>query len=233
MELEENGRLPFLGMDVIRNDCCLDTTVYRKPTEKGLLLHYHSHVDARYKRSLLNTMLNRAFQLSSTWKFFYEEYERLKEFFSRLRYPDDLVQSTIRRFLESKVSDDSHTRLADKREAPVRIVLPYKDQKSTNVVRKQLADLSWKINVDISPVYTSRKIKDEIKVREDKLPLVSQQCVVYSFQCGVVCVMQAMSANRADTYTNELKNTEDRQSETTSESSTIWNQSTSHRIFGY
>ena len=39
--------------------------------------------------------------------------------------------------------------------------------------------------MDISPVYTSRKIKDEIKVREDKPPLVSQQCVVYSFQCGL------------------------------------------------
>ena len=31
-------------------------------------------------------------------------------------------------------------------------------QKSANVVRKQLADLSRKINADISPVYTSRKI---------------------------------------------------------------------------
>ena len=31
-----------------------------------------------------------------------------------------------------------------------------------------------------SSVYTSRKIKDEIKVREDKPPLVSQQCVVCS-----------------------------------------------------
>ena len=125
MELEENGRLPFLGMDVIRNGCRLDTTVYRKPMDKGLLLHYQSYVDARYKWSLLNTMLNRAFQLSSTWKFFHEECERLKEIFSRLRYPDDLVQSTIRRFIESKVSEDSHTQLADKREPPVRIVLPY------------------------------------------------------------------------------------------------------------
>lgn len=154
MELQVNGRLPFLRMDVIRNGCRLDTMVYRKPTEKGLLLHYHSHVDARYKRSLLITMLNRAFHLSSTWKFFHEECQRLKEIFSRLRYPDDLVQSTIRRFVESKVSEDSHTRMADKREAPVRIVLPYKDQKSANVVRKQLADLNRKINVDISPVYT-------------------------------------------------------------------------------
>ena len=62
MELEETGRLPFLGMDIIRNGCRLDTNVYRKPTDTGLLLHYQSHVDSRYKRSLLNTMLNRAFK---------------------------------------------------------------------------------------------------------------------------------------------------------------------------
>ena len=77
MDLEVNGRIPFLGMDVIRNGCRPETTVYRKSTDKGLLLHYHSHVDARYKRSLLNTMPNRAFQLSSTWKLFHKECERL------------------------------------------------------------------------------------------------------------------------------------------------------------
>ena len=46
----------------------------------------------------------------------------------------------------------------------VQCPLPFKDQKSANVVRKQLADLSRKINADISPVYTSRKIKDMILV---------------------------------------------------------------------
>ena len=67
-------------------------------------------------------------------------------------------------------------------------MLPFKDQKSANAVRRQLGDLSRKINVDISPVYTSRiniKIKDEIRVREDKLPLVNQQGVVYHFQCDL------------------------------------------------
>ena len=54
MELDENGRLPFLGLDIIRNGCRLDTKVYRKPTVTGLLLHYHSQVNSRYKRSLLN-----------------------------------------------------------------------------------------------------------------------------------------------------------------------------------
>ena len=187
MELEENARLTFLGMDIIRNGCRLDTKVYRKPTDTGLLLHYHSHVESRYKRSLLNTMLNRAFKLSSTWKLFHQECEHLKEIFSRLRYPDKLVKSTIRQFIDSKVSEDSRTQqqVPEKQEAPIRIVLPFKDQKSANAVRRQLGDLSRKINVDISPVYTSRKIKDEIKVREDKPPLVNQQCAVYHFQCGL------------------------------------------------
>ena len=129
----------------MKNGCRLDTKVYKKPTDSGLLLHYHSHVDGRYKRSLLNTMLNREFKLSSTWKFFHEECERLKETFARLCYPDNLVQSAIRQFIDSKVSEDSRTQVSEKREAPIRILLPFKDQKSANAVRRQLGDLSRKV----------------------------------------------------------------------------------------
>ena len=35
------------------------------------LLIFHGHMDGRYKRSLLNTMVNRAFKLSSTWELFH------------------------------------------------------------------------------------------------------------------------------------------------------------------
>ena len=95
--------------------------------------------------------------------------------------------STIRQFIDSKVSEDSRTQqqVPEKQEASIRIVLPFKNQKSANALRRQLGDLSRKINVDISPVYTSRKIKDEITVREDKPPLVNQQCAVYHFQCSL------------------------------------------------
>ena len=71
--------IPFLAMDVMKTGCCLNTKVHKKPSDSGLLLHYHSHVDGRYKRSQLNTMVNRAFKLSSTWKFFHEECERLSD----------------------------------------------------------------------------------------------------------------------------------------------------------
>ena len=84
------------------------------------------------------------------------------------------------------------------------IVLPFRDQKSANAVSKQLGDLSVKVSVDISLMY-SRKIKDEIKVREDRPPLVNQQCIVYHL--NVTCVMRVIRVIHADTYTNKLRKT--------------------------
>ena len=66
MEVASNNKLPFLGMKITKNGCQLSTSVYRKPTNTGLLLHFHSHVDRRYKTSLLRTMVDRAYCLSST-----------------------------------------------------------------------------------------------------------------------------------------------------------------------
>ena len=83
----------------------LETKVYVKPTNTGLLLHYQSHVDNRYKQSLFTAMLDRAYRLSSSWAYFSEECERLKSVFSRLKYPQHLINSTINIFVNSRVAD--------------------------------------------------------------------------------------------------------------------------------
>ena len=160
--------------------------MYKKPTDTGLLLHYQSHVDVRYKQSLLKTMLNRAFRLSSSWQLFHLECERLKETFSRLHYPVPLLQSSIKDFVTANVSGDVRSKqTCDDKKAPVRVILPFKDQRSANSVRRQLGELSRKIGKDIHPVYTSRKIGSNIKPKESKPPIVNQQCVVYHFKCDL------------------------------------------------
>ena len=68
---------------------------------------------------------------------------------------------------------------------PVRVVLPFKDQNSSKSVRRQLKNPSQKIKAEVNSVFTSQKVKDEIKIKENKPPLVSQQCVVYKFQCDL------------------------------------------------
>ena len=101
-----------------------------------------------------------------------------------MNYSEPLVQNTIRSFVEMKLTGS--TRLPQKAdETPVRIPLPFKDQRSANKLREQLSDLSRKINAEVHPVFTSRKIKDELKAKEPKPPIVNQQNVVYFFECDL------------------------------------------------
>ena len=147
-------------------------------------------MDERYKRSLLNTILNRAFASSLLrGNYFTKSVNASKWPFPVCATQKSLCSLPSVNLLSQKCQLVSEVALAQqqelKKQDPIRIVLPFKDQKSANSVRRQLGDLSRKINVDISPVYTSRKIKDEIKVRGNKPPLVNQQCVVYNFQCNL------------------------------------------------
>ena len=50
IELEDNGKLPFLGMVIIRNDPRLDQYEGLRETDTGPLMHYQSHADLEYKQ---------------------------------------------------------------------------------------------------------------------------------------------------------------------------------------
>ena len=65
------------------------------------------------------------------------------------------------------------------------VVLPFKDQASADIVRVQLKDFSQKIYTTEQPVYVSQKIEQDLKLREAKLSVVKQQCLVYKSQCDL------------------------------------------------
>ena len=124
-------------------------------------------------------MSNRAFRLSSTWDLFTTECGRLKLLFSKLKYPDSLINSTITHFVTSVMSRD--TLPTPQTENIHRIVLPFKDQRSADnlLVKEHLSDLSNKIDHILQPVFRSRKLGDDLKVQEPKPPVINQQCVAY------------------------------------------------------
>ena len=66
METECNEMLAFLDSQLLNRSPQIETKVYVKPTNSGLLLHFQSHVDNRYKKGLLRTMLDWAHHLSSS-----------------------------------------------------------------------------------------------------------------------------------------------------------------------
>ena len=184
MELSVDDRIPFIGIEIIKNGTKLETQVYRKPTNTGLLLHLHSHTDKRYKDSLLKTMLHLAYALSSTTEAFNEECAKLRSIFSRLDYPLSLFDSVISNFDSRKPSVSTAERNADESNI-VRINLPFKDQVSANSVRRQLRDLSNKVGLALQPVFVSKKLEQDLKPKEAKLSIVNQQCVVYHVVCDL------------------------------------------------
>ena len=56
---------------------------------------------------------------------------------------------------------------------------------AANAVRGQLRDLSSKIGVTLQPVFVSKKLEQDLKPKEIKPSIVSQQRVVYKFACDL------------------------------------------------
>ena len=179
MELAVDDKISFLGMDITKNGNNLDTSVYRKPTNTGLLLHFDSHVDKQYKSSLVKTMVYRARQLSSTNEAFDKECVKLRAIFSKLGYPSSIIDSCFSSFsndnnINNNRDDDAGTQ---------RFSLPFKNQRSANLVKDQLKSLSSSIGIDIQPVFRSQQIQQVFRPKENKPKLVNDHCVVYLFKC--------------------------------------------------
>ena len=178
-----------LGMMIIRNSPRKDTKVYVKQTGTGLYCITKAMLtkstNILWWRKCETVLLNspRAGCLSIKNVNFW------KKGFSRLHYPETLVENTIRHFIELKVTEDvsAKQQVSDEHDALIRIVLPVKAQKSANVVRHQLGDLSRKIDVDVQLFTQVRRSKDNSSRKNTKFQLLINKNVVYYFKCGL-CV---------------------------------------------
>ena len=100
----------YILTGLLENGTKLETQVYRKPTNTGLLMHFQSHTDKHHKDSLLKTTIHRAYVLSSTTEAFNAESARLRSIFSRLDYPMSLIDSAINNFLFQNSSSNKAER---------------------------------------------------------------------------------------------------------------------------
>ena len=84
--------------------------------------------------------------------------KKTKAVFLKLKYPERLIDSTVSRFNHSLAQDQTRTVSTVTTDNPIHIILPFKDQISADIVRRDLRDLSAKINKNLQPIFTSRKL---------------------------------------------------------------------------
>ncbi|XP_020614053.1 uncharacterized protein LOC110052286 [Orbicella faveolata] len=197
--MAKQDSIPFVGMNITKCGNRLETSVHRKSTNTGLLLHYHSHVNKHYEGCLLSTMINRAYHLSSTPTVFSEECGKLRTTFLNLDYPVNLINTSINKFL---YNIDNITVLdASDGTSNIVVPLPFKDQQSANSVKREMQNLSAKIGVQIKPVFQSKKISQVLAPKEKKPLTVNNQ---WSTNFNVICVTQIMSGTQPNICTNAL-----------------------------
>ena len=77
----------------------------------------------------------------------------------------------VHTFLQSRIVDKQPKQTLEEPRAIVCVVIPFKDQESANYVKKELKNLSIKVQTTVQPVFVSRKHyhKQHGKVPKDLL----------------------------------------------------------------
>ena len=85
MEKQFNHKLPFLDVLIDNHDPSSSLTrIYHKKTFTGLLTNYFSFTSYSYKVGLINTLVDRAYKINSTWLRFHEDINKLTDILKRI-----------------------------------------------------------------------------------------------------------------------------------------------------
>src|SRR5678815_337777 len=79
------------------------TSIYVKPTDKGLYTNFSSHLPLTYKIALIKTLLHRAYRICSDWKLFDVELSRIKQNLVNNNFPQYLLDKIIKTFINKKI----------------------------------------------------------------------------------------------------------------------------------
>lgn len=161
------------------------TTVYRKKTFTGVYLNWTSLTSRKYKIGVINCLAERAWRICTEEKDRDGEMRKLKTILARNDYPPEIIDETIKRFVERKTRQDTPPAEPEK---PVKrfLKLPFVNTKCEDYARrlKTLVTTNYpqvEFNVAFQTPMTLGKLfpfKDNVKNVEDR------SLVVYSITCA-------------------------------------------------
>ena len=98
VENEVHKSLSFLDVKITRDNGSFTTSVFHKPTFTGLYTNFDSFIPFIYIKGPVMSLLNRYFNICSTYITFHSELDNFKKLFSLNGYPRNFLDNCIRRF---------------------------------------------------------------------------------------------------------------------------------------
>ena len=93
-EVNVENKLPFLDILVDTSNNNFHTSVYHKPTDHGKCLNAHSECVEKYKNSVINNYLTRAYKVTSSWTEFHNEVVFIKQKLINNNYSNRAVDNS-------------------------------------------------------------------------------------------------------------------------------------------
>ena len=183
-EIEKNGVLPFLDVNVKRQGEKISTSVYRKPTFTGLGLSFFSFIPKTIKKAVVQSAIFRAFQLCSEFKLFDIELKFLRTFFKSNGFPSRLFDFHVRRFLDERYQTGRPS-VYDVPKLRKYLVLPYFGEQSSKL-RKELTEFLTTVYPYFNPIFVLRNtfnIGSFFRFK-DKIPKPCNSGVIYKYCCS-------------------------------------------------
>ena len=182
-ETENNGKLPFLDINVFREKDTFVTSVYRKDTFSGVYTNFNSFLPLDYKFGLIFTLLHRCFSLVSDFSKFHLEFETLKQILLKNEYSKTFIDTCVSKFLNKLFTDNTVVLTVPKKE--LIIILPFLGSNSYLVKSRLVKTLQRHISFcKIRVVFKStNKIRNFFRFK-DRIPETLRSCQIYKFKCG-------------------------------------------------
>ena len=180
MEKSDNEGIPFLDLFIHRNITTSGfiTRVYTKPTNTELLSNYNAVSPKKYKVMVIKSLIHRAHTHSSNWTIFHEETMRLKELLIKNAFPQHVVESTIKRYLNSHY--DEHQNVNKDSSNTKMLLLQYRGLHS-----KIFANHMRRIVPDIKIVFTTVKSRTLFPLPKISKNIMDFSNIIYKFSCNV------------------------------------------------
>ena len=197
-EIQNDGKLPFLDVLVIRKDCEVETTVYRKSTNNNIYLHWELFSPTTWKRGTLQTLFSRAFKVCSNNQHLQNEIKHLKKVFRDINgYPNWIIEQTIDKVKNQNKMTWSTQVTTNAEETEHLLMLPYKGKVGKTTLKSLPNTLKSVIpaNNTCKIIYTGTNLAPLFYIK-DKISKEHKHDLIYKVQCP--------NLNCDETYIGEI-----------------------------
>jgi len=180
-EHEKDNELPFLDVKIIRKENRYFTTQYFKPTDTSLYLTPFSICDEKYQKSLVKTLISRAWELNSNYLLATKGIENMKKRLLKNGYKENFIDKQIAEVIDKKMQPQNPPQDSSE-EVEKKAIISIQCGKGSKELKQSLHQL---LPQNPSSIFVNLQTKKVLSFVSNKCPtpIECKANLVYHFSC--------------------------------------------------